>query len=227
MFKQKKSRQEKERERAEYERKVVEVCRDRVYEMADEEKKNCNDLKATCERILEEIRNAQAAGEEEQALERMLDDYDLQSSQQQISNDLCSMFNSTGNVLASMLNHLDMFMRMGWYRAVIRFTPEKKLPKLISSEKNEDIEKVMSIVMALNKKLQDYIALRREETEQFRSETQKRNEMYREMKGVSEAQKQSVQERIAKLQNEGKVKVETPDVMPVSATFKAQAKNTK
>ena len=153
--KQSKSRIEK---RAEAEVAVVKACKTHMQEKVQAMTEQRNVAKAKKSLIEEEIIRAADEGEDEIVIQRMIEDLSFAEKQIAFSDGMISVFMAVRNVLSDLSIELDSILQLQWYKYVIRTIPEKKLPKMLQSEKQRDLQRVMELTQAILQKVEDKIA---------------------------------------------------------------------
>lgn len=153
--KQSKSRIEK---RAEAEVAVVKACKTHMQEKVQAMTEQRNVAKAKKSLIEEEIICAADEGEDEIVIQRMIEDLSFAEKQIAFSDGMISVFMAVRNVLSDLSIELDSILQLQWYKYVIRTIPEKKLPKMLQSEKQRDLQRVMELTQAILQKVEDKIA---------------------------------------------------------------------
>lgn len=145
--------------RALKERNIVDACRRHVESKCLRAEEQRAQLKRELEAMTKEVIRKDAAGEDEVVLERMLDEIDFKKQEIEFKDGTLSSFTSVKNVLQNLTNEIDALLALEWYSYVIRTIPERKLPKLIRSEKPQDLIRVMELANEILSKIEDKIAL--------------------------------------------------------------------
>lgn len=144
--------------RAKRERDIVRVCKERMGEKVDAmtEKHEQKRLKAIS--LEDEIIKRSDAGESETVISRLVDELNYVNQQAEFDDGTIGVFTAVRNVLLNLEVYLDALVEFEWYGYIIRTIPEKKLPKMLRSENQKDLVKVMEMTQKILEKIEDKIA---------------------------------------------------------------------
>ncbi|MBQ8685910.1 MAG: hypothetical protein IJ514_07045 [Clostridia bacterium] len=199
--------------RATKERDIVNACKVRMEEkvlmMATERNKS----KRRVAEMEEDILRFADAGEDEVVIQRMIEDRDFVIKQIDFTDGMIAVFSAVRNVLLDLTVELDALLTLEWYGYVIRTVPERKLPKMLRSEKQKDLIKVMEITQKILQKIEDKIAATIIDKREFERVMKRIKDTSKEMKKKYVGDDStSVQSAVEEIRNRAKI---TVGVMPV------------
>ena len=144
--------------RAKKEREVVRVCKERMEEKVAIMTERKAEKKQQIEDMELEILRRSDAGEEDVVIQRLVDQLSYVERQAEFDDGIISVFSAVRNVLLDLQVYVDALVQFEWYGYIIRTIPERKLPKMIRSENQKDLLKVMALTQTILEKIEDKIA---------------------------------------------------------------------
>ena len=144
-------------ERARLEQGVVVDCYNKMLEKVGNEHDKIAKLEGVIERLENDVLNEQASGTDERTLERMLREIEKFETEKENDIFLSDIFSGVEEVLSDLRLQVEVLMSLGWYDFVIKKIPEKKLDRMISLEKPEEMEKLRSLVLQIMNQIENKI----------------------------------------------------------------------
>ena len=143
--------------RANKERDIVKACVSRMQEKIDDTHNKRANFKQDIANDIAEIKRLYASGVGESTLEIMAESVAHKEAQLELFDGLLTIFSSVRNVLLDLQIQVDAIIGLEWYKYVIKTIPERKLPRMISSENHDDLYEVIELVESILKKIEDKI----------------------------------------------------------------------
>lgn len=144
-------------ERARLEQGVLLNCYNKMVEKVGNEHDKIAKLEGEIERLENDVLNEQASGTDERTLERMLREIEKLETEKENDKFLSDIFSGVEEVLSDLRLQVEVLMSLGWYDFVIKKIPEKKLDRMISLEKPEEMEKLRSLVLQIMNQIENKI----------------------------------------------------------------------
>lgn len=207
---------EKKRKRAVRERDIVAACATKMDEKIAVTTKDRADAKRQVEFIEGEILRLADLGEEDIVIQRLVDERDFERKRIDFADGLLDVFFAVRTVLLNLVAEIDAVLRFEWYEYVIKILPEKKLPKLVRSEQQEDLLKVMQLTQTILQKIEEKVSATLVDKQEFQKEVARIKDVSAEIKKrcVGESSR-SVQSAVEEIRNRGKKSTVLP--VPVKA----------
>lgn len=205
-------------ERAVLEQRIVVDCYNKMSGKIDVEEEKIDKAQSVLERAEKEILLAQEMGVDERTLEKMLEEIERIEMEKSNSEFLSDTFSGVKKVLFDLRLQVDVLMSLGWHEYVVKSIPEKKLHRMISLEKPEEMRKLTKIVEKIMAKIEDRVGRSSFMKEQYDKRLQHlrevRNQLY-EMK--QEGKRSNMNSRLNEIR-EKLNKASTGSVLPIPAT---------
>ena len=144
--------------RAKKERDIVHACVTHMQDKINDTHVKRAEFNRTIANDIAEIKRLQASGASESTLEIMAEAVLHKQNQVELFDGLLLIFSNVRNVLLDLEIQIDAIIGLEWYKYVIRTIPERKLPRMIRSEDNNELSKVAELVESILQKIEDKIS---------------------------------------------------------------------
>lgn len=180
-------RNERLRIRALEEHEIINKCVAILESRKMEQEKERQVAKSRMEEIKAQATKAQEEHEDEIFLNELAIVYDTTFENYQDLSELVDIFSRTKAGFVELSAKISTLIARGWYKPVIKFVPEKQLPKVLSSSNIKDFQKVIRIIERVVAKIEDYnkkFYIVDKDNREMRKVRSKENQTYKDLRSA-------------------------------------------